>query len=234
MNQPTPTEGSIHLTEDGSPTVYSARTGEHYHSTHGALQESRQVFIEAGLRHRLRQPLPEDGVLRVLEIGFGTGLNALLTLEVSTETACPVHYTTLELYPLEPSVYSRLAYPTACPDDALRQLHDAPWDSPYAVGRHFTLEKVHTDIGAYCLERSIMQTEWLDVVYLDAFSPEVQPDLWREELLRAIARAMRSGGVLTTYCAKGEIRRRLQRAGLIVERLPGPPGKREMLRATRP
>lgn len=220
----------IITTSDGSPTLYNSQLGEHYHSVHGAVQESRHIFIEAALSHRIAQTIPTEG-LRLLELGFGTGLNALMTLEALRGTDIAVHYTSLELYPVPESVYRQLSFPLEVPErDAwLQALHEAPWELEYPLPESpsFVLCKRQTDIASYTPELG------LDVIYFDAFSPETQPELWCEELFARLYMASRPGAVLTTYCAKGEVRRRLARAGWQVERLPGPPGKREMLRASK-
>lgn len=220
----------ITQTEDGTPTLYNPGLGEHYHSIHGARAESEHIFIEMGLKHWLRQNTTHD-TLHILEYGFGTGLNALLTLRESFGTDCNIHYTTLELYPIKAEVYNALSFPMEDfdSDTYLQTLHQAPWGIDYSLDdcKHFTLRKEEQAFEHYESESEI------DLIYFDAFSPETQGELWTEEIFRRLYAKSRAGAVLTTYCAKGEVRRRLQRAGWIVERLPGPPGKREILRATK-
>lgn len=210
----------IQVTADGSPTLYLADIDEHYHSVKGAVTESRHVYVECGLRHRAQSLCqPSSVALRVLEVGYGTGLNAALSAEACH---CGVHYIALELHPLSPG---------ALPDygvEAMATLNAAPWDTPVEISPLFTLEKRNADFLADELP------EGIDVVYFDAFAPEKQPEMWSEEALRRVVSVMNPGAVLTTYCAKGAIRRLLQSLGLTVERLPGPPGgKREILRATK-
>lgn len=222
----------LKTTDDGTPTLYNSRLGEHYHSTHGALQESQHIFIDLALRHRLSMPYDTSEGLRVLEYGFGTGLNALLTLRESIANDLRIRYTTLELYPLEAEIYERLDYPLPTVNgrsakSLLMDLHLSPWGEATCLSGSFALEKIHTDCELY------IPQEGLDLIYFDAFSPEVQGHLWAEAIFERLYRASRVGAMLTTYCAKGEVRRRLERAGWYVERLPGPPGKREMLRATK-
>lgn len=223
---------TIHIdqTEDGSPTLYSNQFGEHYHSIHGAIQESQHIFIEAGLKAHLRAN--NSRVLNILEVGFGTGLNALMTAIISEQLGLTVNYTSLELYPIEKDIYEQLQFDLNSPisDLCLKELHTVPWDKPIRLETipSFTLEKKHIALQDYQ-----PKGEELDLVFFDAFSPEAQPELWSEEIFRRLYHASRWGAVLTTYCAKGEVRRRLQRAGWIVERLAGPPGKREMLRASK-
>lgn len=216
----------LRMTEDGSPTLYHEALGEHYHSTHGALQESRHIFIGYGLLPALSEPRREP--LRVLEVGFGTGLNALLTRLEAARCGAPIDYTTLELYPIEPEVYRLLNFdlePRAEAAELLLRLHQAPWDEPYPLDEWMTLHKRQADL------LSVELGQGYDLIYFDAFSPETQPELWAEEVFARLAEASAPGAILATYCAKGEVRRRLQRSGFLVERLPGPPGKREVLRA---
>lgn len=208
----------IQLTADGSPTLYLPEIDEHYHSVKGAVTESRHVYVECGLRHRAAAAKPGDTV-RVLEIGYGTGLNASLTAE--TGYTC-VHYIALELHPLP--AYSVPDYGI----DIMPRLNGADWDLPVMITPRFILEKRKADFLTSPLPESV------DVVYFDAFAPEKQPEMWSEDALRRVVGVMNRGAVLTTYCAKGTIRRLLQSLGLTVERLPGPPGgKREILRATK-
>lgn len=218
----------IRLTEDGSQTLYNPQFGETYHSTHGAVQESRHVFIEAGLTARLSTEHAPP--LRVLELGFGSGLNALMTMLYTKAGGISLHYTTLELYPLAPEVYERLSFPLGLgSDELLSKLHRAPWGNRSTID-----DQVGTQLEKYQVRiEDYDRGQDFDVIYFDAFSPETQPELWTEELFARLYTMSRRGAILTTYCAKGEVRRRLARAGWQVERLAGPPGKREMLRASK-
>ena len=211
------------LTTDGSHTLYIPELDEHYHSVKGAVTESLHVYVGLGLRHAFAE---RKGVnaLRVFEVGFGTGLNALLTLEVAQQEEVQIHYTSVELYPLDWQQAQMLGYlnPTQ-----FKLLHELPWNNSIAVNDYFTLHKVMGNILTVDIPE-------VDVVYFDAFAPEKQPELWSPELFRRIYEALSPGGVLTTYCAKGVVRRMLQDVGFSVERLDGPPGgKREVLRATK-
>ena len=211
------------LTTDGSHTLYIPELDEHYHSVKGAVTESLHVYVGLGLRHAFAE---RKGVntLRVFEVGFGTGLNALLTLEVAQQEEVQIHYTSVELYPLDWQQAQTLGYlnPTQ-----FKLLHELPWNNSIAVNDYFTLHKVMGNILTVDIPE-------VDVVYFDAFAPEKQPELWSPELFRRIYEALSPGGVLTTYCAKGVVRRMLQDVGFSVERLNGPPGgKREVLRATK-
>lgn len=210
-------------TADGSVTLYVPELDEHYHSVKGAHTESVHIFLRMGLHQALANGAGQP--LRVFEVGFGTGLNALLTLEEAERLQVPVFYAAAELYPLDWKEIAPLGYSD---HPLFEQLHRAAWGEPVAISPYFTLCKLQGDVRQLELPIS-------DVVYFDAFAPEKQPELWEESLLRRIFEALPPRGVLTTYCAKGEVRRRLQRVGFTVERLPGPPGgKREILRATVP
>lgn len=227
------TKSEIVSTEDGSVTIYHAGVGEHYHSTHGAMQESRHIFMQSGLDYRIAT-LPEDrhSPLTIFEVGFGTGLNALLTIHESEIRHTSIRYYSIEKYPLLPDVYNRLSYEVNGMPDAdplLNKLHVAEWDKDVALTANFTLHKLKGD-----LLDGLFLRDPIDLIYFDAFSPEAQPLLWEERVFRSLYDKCAEGAVLVTYCAKGEVRRRLGRAGFIVERLAGPPGKREILRAVKP
>lgn len=215
----------IQHTDDGSATLFVPELDEHYHSVKGAYTESLHIYRDCAYRHAAHHSAVRP--LRLLEVGFGTGLNAAVTAMAATADS-PVHYITLEKYPIDASVVSGLGYDTLVDAPLFTALHAAPWEQPTAVTPHFTLEKRCCDLLTAPLPGDI------DVVYFDAFAPEKQPEMWGEEVFANIHRAMRPGGVLTTYCAKGAIRRLLQQVGFTVERLAGPVGgKREILRATK-
>ena len=205
---------SIVPTADGSKTIYSAHFGEHYHSTFGAKSESKHVFIEAGYLATTVDPVS------VLEIGFGTGLNAWLTLQQAGKLHRNTHYEAIEFFPIDEI--------TACEltdDSIFRNLHTAPWEQPIEITSDFALHKRKSDLLQTTFTRKF------DVVYFDAFSPAVQPEMWSRDIFANLYATMNSGAVLTTYCAKGAVRRTLQSVGFVVERLPGPAGKREILQA---
>lgn len=213
----------IEKTEDGSATLFVPELNEHYHSVKGARTESQHIFIEMGLNaSAAARP-------HVLEIGFGTGLNALLTLETAERERRPVCYTGIELYPLTWAEVDALKYSD---HPLFEAMHQAPWDADTAITPHFTLRKVRTDVGTIGPGDLLMIHDVpFDVVYFDAFAPEKQPEMWTESLFQTIYDSMADGGILTTYCAKGTVRRMMQNVGFKVERLPGPPGgKREILR----
>lgn len=217
---------SIEKTADGSVTLFREDMDEHYHSMKGAEAESAHVYVDLGWRH-VAAP---GRTLRVFEVGFGTGLNAALTAIAARGMSVPTHYYSIELYPLPVETAHEFA---SCQPIGLCEEIDAAvaaeWNSPVALSEHFTLEKINADFLAVELPQDI------DVVYFDAFAPEKQPEMWSESLFRKLYAAMAPGGVLTTYCAKGAIRRMLKEIGFVVERLAGPAhGKREVLRATKP
>jgi tRNA U34 5-methylaminomethyl-2-thiouridine-forming methyltransferase MnmC len=208
------------LTEDGSHTLYLPEMDEHYHSVHGAVQESRHVFISAGFEACQSQSP------RIFEVGFGTGLNALLTAIEAEKSKRKVAYTSVELYPLLPEQAGRLNYGTMLDADSLfADLHDAAWNEWYSISPWFDLKKVETDFSVM----QMPENEY-DLIYFDAFAPNKQEDLWKPEIFDRLFHSLKPGGVFVTYCAKGVVRRMLQSSGFLVERLPGPPGKHEMLR----
>ncbi|MGL4993426.1 MAG: tRNA (5-methylaminomethyl-2-thiouridine)(34)-methyltransferase MnmD [Bacteroidales bacterium] len=215
------------VTADGSHTLYIPEMDEHYHSVHGAIQESTHVFINNGLR-----ALQADSV-SILEIGFGTGLNALLSMVESMRTGRVISYTSLELYPLslemmEKLNYSELLSLSSQESAAWKRVCQAEWSTLEGdftqVAPTFSIRKIETDFTKFEFMGSY------NMVYFDAFAPDKQPEMWSQELFDSIGGATLDGGVLTTYCAKGVVRRQLMAAGYVMERLPGPPGKRQMLR----
>lgn len=220
----------IEKTDDGSATLFVPELNEHYHSTKGARTESQHIFIDMGLKASTATSP------RVLEIGFGTGLNAWLTLKEAERSCREVHYTGLELYPLAWEMVEQLGYIPSSEQEhdaeLFKQLHTAPWEKEIRLTPHFTLLKQETDANLLKAETDIDKLSSFDVIYFDAFAPEKQPEMWSQELFNRLYVLLNNDGILTTYCAKGIIRRMLQAAGFIVERLPGPPGgKREILRA---
>ncbi len=211
-------------TQDGSHSVLSGRYGVSYHSRYGAIRESMHVFIEAGLR--LRGFVKDE--LSVFEMGLGTGLNALLTWLEARDRGWRVRYAAVETEPLPLELVGQLNYAEALgkPEarEFLRGIHESPWGAPVRFDKgRFAFSKVRQSLEEVHLPR-----EEYDVVYFDAFAPDVQPELWTEDIFRKMWLAMVPGGVLTTYSAKGAVRRALKAAGFEVEKLPGPPGKREM------
>jgi tRNA U34 5-methylaminomethyl-2-thiouridine-forming methyltransferase MnmC len=219
----------VRTTADGSPTLYVPALDEHYHSHHGAAQESRHVFIAAGLQPLLAAGLGQQHQLRLLEVGLGTGLNALLTLEAAQVAGATLTYDGYETLPLPPATVAALA-PQWATEPALGQafdhLHTAPWNEEFSLVPGFTLTKIQVQLQAAALP-----TGYYDLIYFDAFAPEKQPELWREDVFAKLYAAAAAGAVLVSYCAQGQFRRNLRAAGWLAEKLPGPPGKREMTRA---
>ncbi|GAB3194195.1 tRNA U34 5-methylaminomethyl-2-thiouridine-forming methyltransferase MnmC [Pontibacter aydingkolensis] len=215
----------IRQTKDGSNTLYVPELNEHYHSVHGALQESQHVFIKHGLEHVMSSK--KD--IKILEVGFGTGLNAILTYPFALAKKAFLQYDTLEKHPLQQEVVNQLQFDKVIlnPElhDVFLKMHAAPWNEPVDLIPYFTLQKMHET-----LEEFVAPQSYYDIVYFDAFAPEKQPELWSEEMFVKLYNAIRPGGVLVTYCAKGSFKRNLKAAGFVVEALPGPPGKREMTR----
>ncbi|MBR5193900.1 MAG: tRNA (5-methylaminomethyl-2-thiouridine)(34)-methyltransferase MnmD [Bacteroidaceae bacterium] len=215
----------LEQTADGSYTLYVPELDEHYHSVKGALTESQHIFIDMGLKHSsVTSP-------RILEIGLGTGLNCILTLLEAKESQRHIHYTGIERYPLNEEIIRKLNYPSIigkeCEEDYFA-IHQALWEEDICLSPWFTLHKMEGDFTHYTFEQKY------DIIYFDAFAPEKQPEMWEQSLFDNLYNVLNEGGILTTYCAKGVVRRMLQTAGFKVERLPGPPGgKREILRATK-
>lgn len=216
----------IETTADGSATLYRSDLDEHYHSVKGAMTESEHVYLKLGWETAVTlKPL-----LRVFEVGFGTGLNAALTARAAFLREKHTDYFSIELYPLSTDVTGKLKYNKDSDfQRAFTAVNHAEWDKATEINPFFNIHKIKGDLLTTDLPPA------LDVVYYDAFAPEKQPELWDEKIFRKIFDAMNPGGVLVTYCAKGCIRRMLNQIGFLTERLPGPPGgKREVLRATKP
>lgn len=218
-------KSKIIITSDGSCTLYLPELNEHYHSTFGAVQESMHIFIKAGLE------ILEKERIKIFELGFGTGLNALLTF-LKSENFKHIEYHCLELYPLEWKKVSRMGFAKflhITKDQKLifKKMHNSSWEENIQLSKVFVLKKSKIDILKYKFSGTF------DLVYFDAFAPMVQPELWTEDVFSKFYNAMNKNAVLLTYCAKGEVRRNMQKSGFKVERLPGPPGKREILRAVK-
>lgn len=219
-------ERIIQPTSDGSHTVYSPSFDATYHSIHGARQESLHVFIKAGLHYQYQTR--DKASLSIFEMGFGTGLNALLSCQFAHENGLNLYYEAVEQFPLQPAEYQQLNYATSeAEQNVFQALHQSVWSEAVKLSDHVTIKKVQTDLLHYRPERKF------DLIYFDAFAPEVQPSLWTTEVFDKMFHLLETGGVLVTYCCKGVVRRNLLSVGFQVEKLQGPPGKREMLRATR-
>jgi tRNA U34 5-methylaminomethyl-2-thiouridine-forming methyltransferase MnmC len=219
---------TVITTSDGSKTIQIEDWDEQYHSIHGAIQESQHVYVNTGLHHFLKLYNPKE--LRILEIGFGTGLNAFLTALESGQQDVEIHYEGVEAYPVEVDELSQLNYAAriaANQQHLFDSLHKLSWEELHSITSNFSLKKRQQFFSELSDENSF------DLIYFDAFGARVQPELWTESIFKSMYRALKNKGVLVTYSAKGSVRRAMQTAGFLVERLEGPPGKREMLRATK-
>lgn len=213
---------SLIITEDGSHSLRVDALGETYHSVHGALQESLHVYINNGLLYCPERPL------HVFEMGFGTGLNALLTAQHALEKKQHIYYTALEAYPLEVEEWKALRYNELTGQGALfDQLHEADWETPVVIHPYFQLTKKkmfwHEFNSDVCF----------DLVYYDAFGADYQPELWSEDNFEKIHTILHTNGVMITYASRGIMHRALKKWGFNVEKLAGPPGKRQITRATK-
>lgn len=220
------TDSRIVLTADGSHSVIHPVFGQHYHSIFGAWQESQRVFIELGLEETFRR-FGDD--LFVFEMGFGTGLNALLTAREAGQRQRSVFYTAVEAYPLPVEEARQLNFDSLLGTNYLALLHEAPWDRLTEIHSYFSLSKRRGLLQEVAAGDTLQHH--FHLVYYDAFAPEAQPELWTEDIFRQVAALMRPGGILTTYCSKGYVQRNLKAAGFTVEKHPGPARKREVLRA---
>ena len=214
-------------TRDGSNTIFVPEFDETYHSTHGAIQESLHVFIRSGLKFKT-----ELNDISVLEVGFGTGLNALLSFVDSEDTNRNIKYTSLEAYPLQWDLVSKLNYIDIIFNgkysEIYKKIHTCDWESFHELSPYFTLRKQNVKL------QNILFDNEFDIIYFDAFAPRVQPELWTEQIFTSMYKALKPGGIFVTYCAKGSVKRALRYVGFQLQSIPGPPGKREMSRAVKP
>ncbi|WP_179345640.1 tRNA (5-methylaminomethyl-2-thiouridine)(34)-methyltransferase MnmD [Winogradskyella ursingii] len=222
----------IITTSDGSKTIQIEEWNEQYHSIHGAINEANHVFIKHGLlfcfENILKSQNPNE--FSILEIGFGTGLNAFLTLIEAKNLNININYVGVEAYPVEKDEIIQLNYvPLISKNnkEEFNQLHDVSWESRHQITPNFQLEKQQKFF------KDINAEDSFNLIYFDAFGARVQPELWTEEIFSIMFKALKINGVLVTYSAKGSVRRAMQAVGFEVERLPGPPGKREMLRSVK-
>ena len=215
-------EKIVRKTNDGSYTIYIPDLDENYHSIHGAMQESNHVFLKEGL-NRL-----DLNSIDVFEVGFGTGLNACLTLIEAKKKNLKVNYVSIEAFPLESNLIDKylLSIDNQYFNELLIKLHGVEWEKEVELSNDFKLKKINTK-----LESINLLVDSFDIIYYDAFGPRVQPEMWTFDLFYKMFQMLRNGGVLATYCAKGQVKRDLRQAGFEVETCQGPPGKREMIRA---
>jgi tRNA U34 5-methylaminomethyl-2-thiouridine-forming methyltransferase MnmC len=215
----------IILTEDGSHSLLNTALNETYHSIHGAVQESLHVFIENGLEVFCERSSTDP--IRIFEVGFGTGLNALLAAQYAEKKNRSIHYTTLEAFPLPEVIWSQLNYSASIEARKLfLEIHEAVWSEEKSLSKHFTLTKIHDT-----LQQISLPLDTYNLIFFDAFAPNKQPELWNVDLLRKVASAMTSNSIFVTYCAKGQLKRDLKSLQLTVNTLAGPPGKKEMVQA---
>lgn len=226
-------ERIIQQTADGSHTIAIPGMQTMYHSKHGAIQESMHVFIRAGLQYLTYQP-----VVRILEVGFGTGLNALLTAIEAARTEQSIEYASLEAYPLTPEEYQPLNYGSQLQEPALfNAILSSNWNEWVTITPHFRLQKLAIPIESYRLSDSFSttaieeQTAGFHCIYYDAFAPSAQPELWTANTFSKLYQLLLPGGILVTYCSKTVVRRAMEAAGFVATRIQGPYGKREMVRA---
>jgi tRNA U34 5-methylaminomethyl-2-thiouridine-forming methyltransferase MnmC len=214
----------IITTSDGSHSLLNEELNETYHSVHGAIQESNHVFVKNGLEFCLNKNF--SPTVSILEIGFGTGLNALLTVQYCRKVGRAVNYTTVEAFPLEEKVWRQLNYAASLGSEEVYQtLHTSSFERGHKVDPYFNFLKLRVP-----LEQAQFLPQQYDLVYFDAFAPSKQPELWEIGVLQKISMAMKTQGIFVTYCAKGQLKRDLASLGMQVETLPGPPGKKEMVR----
>jgi tRNA U34 5-methylaminomethyl-2-thiouridine-forming methyltransferase MnmC len=215
----------IITSEDGSHTIELIGQNEQYHSTFGAVQESSHVYI----KHGLERIAEHKKQINILEVGMGTGLNVLLTYQYAMEHQLDIHYTAVEAYPLEKEIWEQLNYAELINKDFLNiyeTIHQSKWNEECLLKRNFTLDKINRPI-----QNTILNENTFDLVYFDAFNPDLEPELWSEKVFSKIYVSMRSNSVLSTYSTKGIIKRALKSCGFKIEKKPGPIGKREILNA---
>lgn len=216
----------LQTTTDGSHTLFVPEMNEHYHSTNGALQESEVVFIQNGLHH-LPTCLKE---INILEVGFGTGLNALLTVLEAKKQRRKMNYVAIEPFPVSAEILESLNFATIIggteASGYYKKLHEAGWAYPSFLSDYFIISKIQAK-----LEDISLRDEQFHLIYFDAFGPDVQPELWTEEIFTQLYKCLKPDGILVTYSCKGIVKRALKTAGFSIEKLPGPAGKREVLRA---
>jgi tRNA U34 5-methylaminomethyl-2-thiouridine-forming methyltransferase MnmC len=215
----------IITTSDGSHSLLNTELNETYHSIHGACQESLHVFIQRGLQY-FAEVNSSKKEINILEVGFGTGLNALLTLDSALSQNFHIRYCALETNPLEEAIWAQLNFASSAESRKnFTALHKACWGIEESIQANFSLLKVMETL------QDVKLPHTFDLVYFDAFAPNKQPEMWELPVLRKIVDHLKTDGVFVTYCAKGQLKRDLKNLGLLVQTLAGPPGKKEMTRA---
>lgn len=213
---------NIIKTNDGSNTLFSGKFKEHYHSTYGARNESTHVFIETGLNYcQLKS-------IKIFEVGFGTGLNTILTYIESIKRNLRVEYTAIELFPIDLEIINQLNYTEFLSADqktVYSKLHNCKWNENVKISSNFTFRKINSDFNNYIFSNKY------DIIYFDAFAPDKQPEMWSAKNFAKIYEALNKQGILTTYSSKGMVKNNLRSAGFKVSRLNGPTGKRHIIRA---
>lgn len=212
-------------TSDGSHSIYIPEFKEHYHSIHGAIRESKHVFIEVGLKFVNGKENP----IKILEVGLGTGLNCFLTYLENIELKKTIECNSIEAFPLDEEILKQLNYVEQLDakkyENIFTDIHQSNWNEKIELANNFIFKKINDKL------QNISFNETYDLVYFDAFAPSVQSEMWTKDVFEKIYNSMNKGAVLVTYCAKGEVKRTLKSVGFEIETLPGPPGKREMTRA---
>ncbi|AUC80676.1 tRNA (5-methylaminomethyl-2-thiouridine)(34)-methyltransferase MnmD [Lacinutrix sp. Bg11-31] len=222
-------ERKIIITDDGSTTIHIPEWNEQYHSTHGAIQEAKHVYLEHGLAYFCAsEGYMKQSQISILEIGFGTGLNAFLTAIKAKELNLNCNYVGVEGFPISKEELKALNYSEVLKhENTFNAIHDSEWESSFTISENFNLKKQQKQFSG------ITDKNKFDIVYFDAFGPRVQPELWTEAIFKSMYEAMKPNGVLVTYCAQGHARRAMISVGFTVEKVKGPPGKRHMLRAVK-
>ncbi len=206
------------ITADNSPTLYVPELDEHYHSVNGAIQESMHVFINAGFKQT------EKNTINILEVGFGTGLNALLTLTENETQKKDIYYEAIEKFPLDIEIINQLEF-KGFNYNVFLQIHKPEWEKETYLNKYFVLKKLKTDLIDYEPNKKF------DLIYFDAFAPDKQPELWTENIFEKLYKSTNTDGIFVTYSAKGIVKQALRNVGYKVQRLDGPKGKRHMVRA---
>jgi len=216
-------ENKLVITNDGSHSIFNPEVNETYHSKHGAIVEAEHVFIKNGLLAENKKQF------NILEVGFGTGLNALLTAQKAKQKNIAVNYHAIELYPVPKESYMQLNFTALIGEESseLLKLHDCSWGTEHEIHEYFKLTKNEISLEDYKSDTKF------DIIYFDAFSPEKQPNLWNAEIFQNMHNLLKEEGFLITYCAKGVVKRIMKAVGFEIVVLDGPPGKRQMTRANK-